>query len=191
MKKIALDDIRPPKIYERAREASRKRIIALKKLRRVALGPDVSVEFENRATMISQIEEMARAEHIEDPQKIRDEIDVYNSLLPDEGELTATLFVQIVEKEAIRATLARLVGLDAHVTLEVSGVVVRAEFEAGRSEGDRLSSVQYLRFKLPPEARRLLATPATEVALVSALPTYSHRVVLEDATRASLAEDLT
>jgi Protein of unknown function (DUF3501) len=190
MKKIALDDIRPPRLYERARDEARRRVIDLKKARRVALGPDVTLVFENRETLIYQIEEMARAEHLDDPRKIQDEIDVYNALVPDEGELSATLFVEIIEESAIRPTLGRLVGIDEKVVLEVGGVAVKGEFEAGRSEADRISSVQYLRFRLPEPARRLIATPGTEVALSSGLPGYAHRVVVGEATRASLAKDL-
>ena len=190
MKKLALDDVRPPKIYERARDEARRRVIELKRARRVALGPSVTLVFENRATMTFQIEEMLRAEHIETPAKMQEEIDVYNSLLPEPGGLAATLFVEIEEEKEIRSTLNRLVGIDEHVTLDVGGVVVKAKFEAGRSEEERISSVQYVRFDLSPEAARALATPSTPVALVTDQPGYEFRVELTEATRASLAEDL-
>jgi hypothetical protein len=190
MKKLDLSDIRPPAMYERAREAARAQVIAVKRPRRVALGDNVTLVFENRATLIFQIEEMARAEHLSDPRKIQAEIDVYNSLLPDEGELSATLFVEIEQASAIRPTLERLVGIDEHVALHVGPVEIRARFEAGRSEADRISSVQYVRFALPPEARRLIAVAGTPLALSCDLPHYAHRAALSDETRASLAADL-
>ncbi|MSP58843.1 MAG: DUF3501 family protein [Myxococcales bacterium] len=190
MKKLTLADIRPLRLYERARDAARQRVIELKRARRVALGEHVTLVFENRATMIFQVEEMVRAEELADPAKIQAEIEVYNSLLPDEGELSATLFVEIVSSEAIRPTLHRLVGIDEHVSLVVGGIAVRAQFEAGRSEGERISAVQYVKFPLPVEARRGLATAGTEVALVSDLPGYECKTVLSEGTRESLAEDL-
>ena len=190
MQKLTLADIRPPAVYERAREAARRRVIDLKRPRRVALGPDVTLVFENRDTLAFQVEEMLRAEHIGDPRKIQEEIDVYNGLLPGEGELSATLFVEITDAGAIRPTLNRLVGIDEHVRLEVDGVVVRAEFEAGRSEADRISSVQYLRFRLPEASRRRIGEAGATVALACDHPAYAHRVALADETRASLAADL-
>ncbi len=190
MKKLDLSDIRPPRVYERARDAARQRLIALKRPRRVQLGDRVSVVFENRDTMIFQVEEMARAEQLDDPRKIQHELDVYNSLLPDEGELAATLFVEITDEGAIRDTLNRLVGIDEHVTLTVGDTAVKARFEAGRSEADRISAVQYIRFALPEPARAALRTPGTRVALSCDLPGYAHEVVLTDEARASLAADL-
>jgi hypothetical protein len=133
---------------------------------------------------------MLRAEGISELPKILEELAVYNALLPDEGELSATLFIEITESDRIRPTLHQLLGIEERVALHVGGLRVPARFEAGRSEQDRISSVQYLRFALDGEARRLLATPGTPLALVSDLPSYPHRADLPEATRASLAGDL-
>jgi hypothetical protein len=190
MDKLALDDVRPPKLYERVRDEARRRAIAVKRTRRVPLGPDVTLVFENRATLIFQVEEMCRAEHLDDPRKIQEELDVYNSLLPGAGELSATLFVEIADAAHIRSTLDRLLGIDEHVALEVGGRRVPARFEAGRSEADRISSVQYVRFALDEGARAGLARPGAKVALVADLPGYAHRTELTEETRASLAGDL-
>jgi hypothetical protein len=190
MRKLSLGDVYPPRLYEAVRDDLRQRVIEVKRARRIHLGPVVTLVFENRTTMIFQVCEMLRAESIEQPDRIRDEIEVYNALLPDEGELSATLFVEITDSERIRPTLREMVGIDEHLTLEVAGRPVRAVFEAGRSEEDRISSVQYVRFPLDPEARRALATPGTRLALASDLPGYPHRDELSEATRASLADDL-
>ena len=190
MKKLALDDVRPPRLYERARDAARQRVIELKKARRIPLGPDVTLVFENRDTLTFQVEEMLRAEHLEEPRKIAAELEVYNSLIPDAGELSATLFVEIPRAEAIRPTLNRLVGIDEHVRLEIDGVAIPGEFEAGRSEDDRISAVQYLRFRIPPEAQGRLRTPGAAVALLTDHPSYRHRQELSEASRAALAADL-
>lgn len=190
MDKLTLRDVYPPSVYEPVRDDMRKHIIALKRNRRVGLGPNVTLVFENRATLIFQVCEMLRAEHIVEPARIQDELDVYNSILPEPGQLSATLFVEITDEKDIRPTLSRMVGIDAHVALVAGGERVPAEFEAGRSEAERISSVQYVRFRLSSAARHALGDPAATVELVSDLAGYSHRTVLDPATRQSLASDL-
>src|SRR5690348_5841066 len=95
MTKLTLKDILGPSAYERVRDERRRRVIELKRRRRVHVGPNVSLVFENRDTMTSQIEEMCRAEKLTEPAKIQEELDVYNAVLPDEGQLAATLFVEV------------------------------------------------------------------------------------------------
>ena len=190
MNQLALSDILPAKLYEPVRDDMRRKVIEIKKHRRVALGDTVTVVFENRATMIFQVEEMIRAERIDEPAKIQAELDVYNALLPEPGQLSATLFVEITEASSIRPTLHKLVGIDEHVALHIGDIVVPAAFEPGRSEAERISSVQYIRFTLPPAAQSALRTPGTSLALVSSQPGYLHRVGLSDDTRKSLAADL-
>lgn len=190
MKKIARSDLYPLAVYEQVRDEMRRKVIDVKRPRRIHLGPVATMVFENRTTMLFQVLEMLRAENLVEPDKVQAEIDVYNSLLPDEGELSATLFVEITDSAAIRPTLQQMVGIDEHVALEVAGRRIPAEFEAGRGEADRISSVQYLRFRLDGEARRALATAGTKLALKSDLPGYEHRVELSEATRVSLADDL-
>lgn len=190
MKKLALSDILPPALYEPVRDDMRRRVVEVKRHRRVSVGEAVTVVFENRTTMIFQVEEMIRAERLVEPDKIQAEIDVYNELLPEAGELAATLFVEITEQAQIRPTLNRLVGIDEHVRLHIGAGAVPAHFEPGRSEADRISSVQYLRFVLPPDAQQALRTPGTPLALAIDHPDYQHRTALSEETRASLAADL-
>ena len=87
MKPIALEDVIPLGDYERQREAFRSRIIALKQRRRISIGPLVTLIFENRETLQFQTQEMIRVEHIRDPHKVQEELDVYNALMPESGEL--------------------------------------------------------------------------------------------------------
>jgi hypothetical protein len=98
MKKIALDDILGFSAYEKVRQEYRQQIIDKKKSRRVAVGDKVSLVFENRDTVIFQIQEMLRAERISDLDKIREEIAVYNELIPNPGELSATMFLEIEDQ---------------------------------------------------------------------------------------------
>jgi hypothetical protein len=192
MAKITRRDILGPSRYSPMRDEFRKRVIALKKPRRVIAGDRVSLVFENKDTLVFQIEEMLRAEHITDEAGIQTEIDVYNSMMPDQGTLTATLFVELPRGDEVdvRAELGKLVGLDEHVTLHVGEHPIRAEFEPGRQEEDRISAVQYTRFVLPEPARAALRTPGTPQRLAITHPNYKHSVTLGEDARASLAKDL-
>src|SRR5579884_1166174 len=108
MPKLTLDDILDLRAYEREREAFRARVIELKKLRRVALGPLVSVVFENLDTVRFQIQEMARAERMLTDEAIQNELDAYNPLIPDPGELSATLFLELTSDAELREWLPKL-----------------------------------------------------------------------------------
>ena len=179
--------------YERVREARRRAIIALKSERRVEVGRYLSFVFENRETVWFQIQEMVRAERIVDEGRIAEEVEVYNGLLPRPGELAATMFIEIAESAQIKPVLDTLLGIDVgdHVRLQVGAAAVPGLFEAGHSDEERgkLSAVHFVRFALPPAARRAFAD--SEVALVVDHPGDRGRTVLAPAVRRRLAEDFT
>ena len=178
--------------YEKVREARRDAVIALKRDRRVTVGRYLSFVFENRDTVWFQIQEMIRAERIVDDEKVADEITVYNGLLPDAGELAATMFIEIGDEAAIKPVLDALLGIDTrdYIRLEVGPHVVVGRFEAGHSDEElgKLSAVHFVRFALPDAARR--AFPTSEVAVVVDHPNERARTVLSPAAKASLAQDL-
>jgi hypothetical protein len=190
MGKILRRDILGPARYAPVRDDYRKRVIALKKHRRVELGDRVSLVFENRDTLIFQIEEMLRAEGITAEEGIQAELDVYNSMMPTEHELSATLFLEVPRDEDAREALHRFVGLDEHVTLVIGEHRVPAAFEPGRQEGDRISAVQYTRYPLDAAAKAALRTPGTKLAVEIAHPNYRHRTELGEDARAALAKDV-
>ena len=136
---------------------------------------------------------MVRAERIVDDAKIAEEVDVYNALLPRPGELAATMMIEIDEAAEIKPVLDKLLGIDArdYVKMTVGPRTIVGDFEAGHSDEERrkLSAVHFVRFALPPEARRSFA--ASEVALVVEHPNERARMVLSDATTKSLLVDLT
>jgi uncharacterized protein DUF3501 len=189
MKKIILDDILGLAAYERVRQKFRADIIEKKQRRRVSVGDKVSMVFENRDTVIFQIQEMLRAEKINDLDKIREEIAVYNELVPDPGELSATLFLEIEDQSHLREDLLQFLGIDEAVTLEIGGHVILGRFEEGRSKEDKISAVQYVRFPLSPEARQAFVR-GEPAALSIDHPNYKARVLLGAEAQKSLAEDL-
>jgi hypothetical protein len=178
--------------YEKLRQARRQAIIALKADRRVGVGRYLSFVFENRDTVLFQIQEMLRTERIVDEAKIAEEVAVYNTLLPQPGELAATMFIEIGDAALIKPVLDTLLGIDTggHVRLEVGLHVIVGDFETGHSDEERgkLSAVHFVRFVLPPAAQRAFAD--AEVALVVDHPGDRGRTVLTPAARRSLAADL-
>src|SRR5436190_6284010 len=115
MRAIALDDIIGRERYGEARVTVRKRVIAHKRARRVAVGDRLSLVFEDRATIWYQVQEMLWVENIADLDAIREELAVYNQLLPGPAELSATLLVEIEDQSRMRPELTRLIGIDEHV----------------------------------------------------------------------------
>lgn len=189
MNKVALDDIMGLDAYEKVRKEFRHRIIELKKKRRVAVGKQVSLVFENRDTVIFQIQEMLRAERITDLEKIREEIETYNDLIPQPGELSATLFLEIEDQDHLRQELLKFLGIDEAVFLKVGGRSIHARFEEGRSKEDKISAVQYVKFPMDQEAiAGFFRGEGAELAIDH--PNYQVRVPIEPETRASLTDDL-
>ena len=192
MKPITAADVLNVYEYEKVREARRQAVIALKQRRRVQVGRYLSFVFENRETVWFQIQEMIRAERIVDDARVQEELDVYNSLLPQGGQLAATMMIEIAESAQIKLVLDRLLGIDTrdYVRLEVGPHVVVGTFESGHSDEElgKLSAVHFVRFALPPAARE--AFPSSEIALVVEHPNERARTVLSESAHRSLAEDL-
>jgi Protein of unknown function (DUF3501) len=189
MKKVVLDDILGFAAYEKVRQEFRQDIIEKKKQRRVAVGDKISMVFENRDTVIFQIQEMLRAERIGDLDKIREEIAVYNELIPNTAELSATMFLEIEDQSHLRDDLLKFLGMDEAVSLKVGSHVVPARFEEGRSKDDKISAVQYLRFPFDSAAQAAFVG-GEKAELVIDHPNYRVKVPLTPEVQKSLAEDL-
>lgn len=190
MRKLSLADIAALAAYEVERPDFRARIIALKKRRRVPVGDRIMLVFENRETARFQIQEMCRVEQIVEPEAIQAEVDVYNTLIPDDGELSATFLVELDDAQKIRELLDRLVGVNETVFLEVDGNRIQARFDPGTYREDRVAAVHYLHFRLTPEAAQAFKSGGREIALLIDHPNYRGRTVLSDEVRRALAEDL-
>jgi hypothetical protein len=189
MQPLAVSDVRPPAAYEPVRAEARRQVIELKRHRRVALSPILSLVFENRDTVRSVVEELLRAERIEDPQRIAEEIEVFNELIPADHELSATLFLEITDQAELAQRLGELRGIEESVHMIVDGERVEQVHEEGRSRDDRTSSVHYLRFRLTAEQRAAFLRNA-DVELVAEHPSLSARATLTEPQHMALAADL-
>jgi hypothetical protein len=149
VKAITPGDVIPYEEYERQRDAFRRKIIALKRRRRISVGPFITMVFENRETLQFQIQEMIRAERIVEPAKVQDELDVYNALLPQQNELSATLLIEITDEAKMKEKLDQFMGLDhgEKVAIITGGEEAFGEFEGGRSHETKISAVHFVRFR--------------------------------------------
>ena len=190
MRKLTVDDILDGRAYERERAELRTAIIALKRRRRVALGELITVVFENTETMRWQVMEMARAERMLLDEQIAAEVDTYNELVPDDGELSATLFLELRSDAELREWLPKLIGVDRCVALVLAdGTIIAGEplDEARLTRDDVTAAVHFLRFRLGSAAGRITQTP---VKLVVTHPDYSAETVLTPEQHAELISDL-
>ncbi len=192
MKKIEFSDLKNILDYEKVRNDFRNKIIGMKKSRRLNVGNRITLTFENRFTVTFQIEEMIRIERIVDDEKIKSEIDSYNELIPGENELSATLFVEVDEKDQIKPVLDSLVGLNKDcLFLEVGKRMIPAVFEEGHATDDRISAVQYVKFKLSPTDVKEFSNPLVPVRIVVDHANYNATANLPEEMRKSLLQDFT
>ncbi len=192
MKKLTLDDVKNLHEYELIRDDWRREVIAVKERRRVLLGPKMSLVFENRLTVLNQVQEMCRIERLARPEAVQAELDVYNELLPGPGEVAATLFIEIPGEGDIRPELDRLVGLGrkGHLKMTVGGRAVPAVFLEGQEADDKISAVQYVRFPVGQGEDVRKAVETGPVSVVVDHPAYGASAVLGPETREELARDL-
>jgi hypothetical protein len=194
--KVTAAEIKDLTAYERVREEMRAGIIALKKNRRISVGDSVTLLFENKDTVLFQIQEMVRTERIVDPAKIEEEVATYNGLIPDQGELSATLFIEIpgiatMGHDAQIAAVNRFQGIDKDaVFLVIGGERTTARFEEGRTKEEKMSAVHFLRFPLSPGQIGALARPEEPARIEIEHRNYAAAQDLWPAMRAELAKDL-
>jgi hypothetical protein len=176
--------------YERVRAAFLQRMIEHKRPRRIDVGDKLTFIFEDRDTVIFQIQELTRAERTVDPAEIAIECRIFNELVPARDELSATLMIGITDRSRVRAELDRLVGIDEHVFMDVGGSALQASFDPKQREDDRISAVQYVKFPLGPELAGRFADASVPVQLRVEHPNYRAATRIEAETRAALIADL-
>ena len=192
MQKVHRDDVLDIAEYEKSRPEFRQRIIELKKNRRIQVGPIITFVFENRDTVLFQIEEMIRTERIVDESAINHEIETYNHLVPASNELSATMLIEITESSRIRETIAELLGINTgdSTRIELGTKKIAASFDPGQSSEDRLSAVQYAKFHFDQDDRAPFLEGSQPIFLVIDHPKYQHRAAIEGEVLSELRRDL-
>lgn len=190
MKPVTAADIRSNQDYELARDAVRQRMLTVKAARRVHVGSEATLLFENRQTLIYQIQEILRIERIEDPRAIRHEIDTYNELLPAPGELSATLLLEYEDADLRALRLAQLVGIEKHLSVVVEGAgTFAAVFDLRQIDEARVSAVHYVKFPIG-EAAAVAIRAGAPVEFRIDHPALHASAQLDAAQHAALVEDL-
>jgi len=178
--------------YARERNAFRARVLEHKKHRTVALGDHVTLIFEDELTIRYQIQEMLRIERIFEEAGIRHELDTYNPLVPDGGNLKATMMIEYPDVAQRQRELARLRGVEDRVWVQVAGcerVYAIADEDLARENEDKTSAVHFLRFELDGEMRQALRH-GVGLAIGVDHPQYQARVEAKPEVRSALDADL-
>ena len=192
-RKLVLSDILEQRAYERIRETRRAEVIELKRRRRIALGTIVTVMFENRATMQSQIQEMLRVERVVSDEGVLEELKAYNPLIPEAGQLCATVFIELVTDDQMREWLTKLIDIEKSIAIKLAnGEVVKSIVDEAHAEQltreTVTAAVHYIRFEFTPQQVEEFAKG--DVQIVSTLSNYLEAVQLADFTVAELLTDL-
>ncbi len=184
-------DILPMDEYKKIRKEKRKEIINIKRYRRLDIGPYISMYFENRATMWYQIQEMLFIEK-GGIEQVKDELEAYNSLIPNGKELIATLMVEI-DKPAMREKiLSTLGGIEEEVYFNINEVEVRgvAEADLDRTNANgKASSVQFIHFSFDDKLIKLFSDSDVEISISIKHKCYGHSAIIDKMTCLALASD--
>ena len=193
MKKLTHSDLYTLEKYTEIRPEFRERVLAHKKNRQVAIGPNATLYFEDRLTMQYQIQEMLRIERIFEPEGIGDELEAYNPLIPDGSNWKATFMIEFPDVDERRKALAYLKGIENKVWVRVAGfdsVRPIADEDLERENDEKTSAVHFLRFDLTPGMVSAVKQGAA-IAMGIDHPGYTHQVdPIPAFIRDSLAQDL-
>jgi hypothetical protein len=193
MSKLKPGDLYPLEAYARLRPRFREQVIAHKKNRQLAIGPNAMLTFEDRLTMQYQIQEMLRVERIFEPEGIADELDTYNPLIPDGTNWKATLLLEYPDATERHAALARLRDVESRVWAGVAGhdpIWAIADEDLERSNEAKTSSVHFLRFELTRSMIDAIKRGA-DVAIGIDHDGYRHTIdPVPRAVRDAIAQDL-
>ena len=191
-RRVTPDDIIPDADFRKVRAERRAALLPRKKLRRIDVGPYCTAYFETYETMLFQIQEMLAIEK-GGAEQLVDEMAAYNPLIPQGGELVATVMFEIDDPLRRANILARLGGVEDHFFLQVgetrSPGQQEGDIERTREDG-KTSSVHFLRFPVTPQQAAAFRDPKVQVMLGVDHPLYDHRAILNEATRTELASDL-
>ena len=188
---IRPSDIMPLADYAKQRMELRRKVGAMKRNRRVDVGPHITFYFECYDTMWLQVQEMLHIEKGGDEQ-LADELHAYNPLIPQGSELVATFMIEIDDPVRRQRVLATLGGIEETAFVRVAGETVKAVAEADQdrttAEG-KASSVQFVHFPFTPAQIETFRKPGAEVVLGFSHPNYGHMTIMPEAVRNELSRD--
>jgi hypothetical protein len=191
-RRITAGDIIPTLAFAAERKSRRAALLPVKRLRRVSLGPWVTVSFESFETMLFQVQEMLLVEKGGEAQ-LADELAAYNPMIPQGAELTATLMFEIDDPLSRARALGQLGGVEDRFFLEIDGAraaaAPEADIERTREDG-KTSAVHFLHFPLTPAQVAAFRTPGARVLLGCDHALYAHLAILGEDSRAEMARDL-
>jgi hypothetical protein len=192
-RKLTLDDIADVRAYERERQEFRAHVMELKRRRRVHVGTVVTFLFETRDTMRFQIQEMARVEKLATDEEIQTELDIYNPMVPEPGQLTATMFIELTSEAQMLEWLPKLANVERSVLMVMSNgdevrAVIDEQHEQGLTREEVTAAVHYLRWDFTPE--QIAAFRAGPAQLRIDHPAYLETVELSELAKAELLNDL-
>lgn len=191
MKKIEYTDIIPYHEYLKVRKEFQDKIIKLKKNRRVQVGEHITFVFENRETVLYQIQEMIRLEKMTDEKLIKNEIEVFNQLIPNENELCATMLIEIFERHLIKPILNSLSGIhDKKIFLQFNNEAITPVFYEENTQEGRISAVQYVKFVFTKEQVKEFIETKNPIKLLIKHPNYKAEAIIPENVKSSLIEDL-
>ncbi len=150
---ITLDSLMSLEAYTKYRKANKPAIIAHRKLRSVTLGEHINLQFESEITIRYQIQEMLRIEKVFEEEGILQEIEAYAPLMPDGSNWKATMMIEYTDVNERKRELARLIGVEDHMFVEVEGqprVYAIADEDLDRENDEKTSAVHFVRFELTP-----------------------------------------
>ncbi len=193
MQKLTRDDLYSLEKYAEVRPAFRAEVMLHKKNRQLAIGPNVTLYFEDRTVMHYQIQEILRAERVFEAEGIEEELETYNSMIPDGTNWKATFMIEFAEEAERREALASMIGIESEVWVKVNGfdkVIPISDEDLERDNEKKTSSVHFMRFELSSEMIAALKQGGRLSAGIHH-PAYEHTVdPVPQHIRDSLVSDL-
>ena len=192
MSQLKPEDLYSLEEYAKIRNDFRAKVMTHKQNRKVHLGTNATLYFEDRLTMQYQVQEMLRIERIFEQEGIADELAAYNPLVPDGTNWKATFMVEYSDVDERREALARLIGIEDKIWVQVEGhdrVFAIADEDLERADETKTSSVHFLRFELTPA---MISKLKSGLGLSMGIdhPNYQVAVTVQEVTRDSLIQDL-
>lgn len=192
MTKIARNSLLSLEDYAKQRPEIRTEAMRLKRIRSVFIGPNMTLQFENEATIRYQVQEMLRIEKTFEEEGIMDELDAYNPLIPDGSNLKCTQMIEFPDEEERKVKLAELVNVENRTYIQIQGfdrVYAIADEGLERANSEKTSSVHFSRFEFTTDMVAAIKNGAA-IAMGSDHPNYSYRVdEIDPETQGSLIED--